>query len=125
MGEQTKSINEWIRNPDFTHVHLVCLPEELPVTESIELYRQLKSEFGITPSFYLNKISGLKQEDLSGLDDESSDALGAVIEMENTSREKLKAAEIKFFELPLVTLLNADDLILTIARKLDSLKRSV
>ncbi len=119
MGEQTKSINECIRNPGFTQIHLVCLPEELPVTESIELYNQLKNEFGITANFYLNKMSLLNVSDLSGLSAEAIMSLQNLLESEAWSREKLKSAGINFIELPLVTLPHADEIISTIARHLD------
>lgn len=120
MGEQTKSINEWIRNPEFMQVHLVCLAEELPITESIELFLQLKNEFGIIAKFYLNKLTGLKSEDLTSLDSESKEALEVILQSEAASKEKLNAAGIKYFELPLVTLQHPDELISTLARKLDN-----
>lgn len=118
MGEQTKSINDFIRNPDFTKIHLVCIAEELPVTESIELYRQLKSEFGITAEFYLNKMSGLTTADLSGLEADAIDSLQNLLESEKWSRDKLKAEEISFYELPLVTLPHSEDLVKTLSQHL-------
>lgn len=118
MGEQTKSINEYIRNPDFTKIHVVCLAEELPVTESIELFKQLKSEFGITAEFYLNKMSGLTPADLSGLDAEAIVSLKHLLECEQWSRDNLKSENIPYVELPLVTFPYADDLIKTLSRHL-------
>lgn len=64
MGEQSRSIDEWIRNPEFCHIHLVSLPEELPATETVELYETIKKEFGIISKVYLNKYLFLKKEDL-------------------------------------------------------------
>lgn len=118
MGEQSKSIDTYIRNNEFTHVHLVCLAEELPITESIELYNQLKAEFGITSHFYLNKISGLSSQDLSELDGEVRTSLQRVLDSEKWAREKLNAAGIPFLELSLVPSQNADILIETLADEL-------
>jgi anion-transporting ArsA/GET3 family ATPase len=121
MGEQTKSISSWIRNTDFTHVHLVCLPEELPVSESLELYERLQNEFGIKAEFYLNKISGLHGEDLHSLSAESKIALQLLLDNEKSAREKIAAAGITFKELPLIPLTNSEELVFTLAKKLGEL----
>jgi len=118
MGEQTKSINEYICNSEFTKIHLVCLAEELPVTESIELYHRLKNEFGITAEFYLNKLSGLSAADLSGLDAEAIVSLQNFLEAEKWSRDKLSSEGITFTELPLVTHPHTDEIITSIAQRL-------
>ena len=102
MGEQTKSIDGYIRDPLFTEVHIVCLAEELPVTESVELYQQLKSEFGIVSHFYLNKMSGLSIDELNELHGDVKISLLNVVEAENRARIKLQNAGIKWIELPLV-----------------------
>ena len=111
MGEQSKSIDSWIRNPEFTEVHLVCLPEELPVSESIELYRELKSEFGIEAHFYLNKLSLLSVDDVASLDTEARESMELMVQNENLSRIKIQNAGIKFKELPLVAKQDSEELI--------------
>jgi anion-transporting ArsA/GET3 family ATPase len=103
MGEQSRSIDEYIRNPNFTSVHLVCLPEELPVSESIELYRQLQKEFGIKAHFYFNKMSELTDDDLKNLPEAEKSSLQNLIDNENSARQKISEAGIEFIELPLVT----------------------
>lgn len=121
MGEQSKSIDSWIRNPDFTEVHIVTLPEELPITESIELYEQLKKEFNINAKMYLNKISGLNESDLTGLSEEAQDSLKNILTSEAIARAELKKAHIKFIELPLITSLDIEVLIKTLASHLEAL----
>ncbi len=111
MGEQSKSIDAWLRNPDFTQVHIVTLPEELPTSESIELFQQLKKEFNIEAKVYLNKISGLTSGDLSELTPEAKDSLQNILESEAKSRIQLKKAGINFIELPLVPSLKSETLI--------------
>jgi len=55
MAEQSRSIMKVIRDPQITKVHLVCLPEELPVQESLELARDLKELIPNEPRLWLNK----------------------------------------------------------------------
>jgi anion-transporting ArsA/GET3 family ATPase len=85
MGEQSRSIDSWIRNPDFIQIHLVSLAEELPMTESVELYKQLLSEFKIKPQFYLNKITDLNKEDLKNVNPEFKEDLEVFIENEKNA----------------------------------------
>ncbi len=55
MGEQSRSIDKVLRDPQICQYYLVCLPEELPVRETEELFAQLKADYGITPNIILNK----------------------------------------------------------------------
>lgn len=115
MGEQSKGIDQWIRNHDFTEVHIVCLPEELPASESIELYNQLKSEFGIESKFYLNKLWNLSAADLNGIPKLPASALDGTIATENLVRKKLQDAGIIFKELPLVASIEPEEIIKKLA----------
>lgn len=60
MGEQSRDIEAVIQNENICHYHIVSLPEELPVQETIELYSDLKKEFKIKPRVYLNKVINSK-----------------------------------------------------------------
>ena len=88
------------------------------MSESIELYNQLKSEFSITSKFYLNKMSGLKTEDMSGLAAETKSSLQRLIDNETSAREKLEAAGISFIELSLVPSQDVETLITTLSSEL-------
>jgi anion-transporting ArsA/GET3 family ATPase len=111
MGEQTRSIDRWIRDPDFTQIHIVTLGEELPITETVELYEQIKKEFKLIPKVYLNKTLGLQKKDLDDLKSELKKDFQFVIDEENKARKILQKNNIKFIELPLVASTDAEKLI--------------
>lgn len=69
MGEQSRKIRDVVSDSKFTSVYIATLPEELPTEEAVELYRDLKSEFGIEAKVFLNRF--LEGE----LDPEVSDPL--------------------------------------------------
>lgn len=56
MGEQSRSIDRYIRDKNFCHYHIVTLPEELPIKEAVELKQQLKSEYDVDAELILNKL---------------------------------------------------------------------
>jgi len=103
MGEQSRGIDKWLRNPDFTEVHLVTLAEELPVTETIELALQLQSEFGIQSKIYLNKLLQLTPADLEKIPPAASDIFYPVAEQEKLFAHQLQKTGLPVFQLPLVT----------------------
>lgn len=111
MGEQSKGIDACIRDPGFTEVHIVTLAEELPITEGIELHQQLKKEFNITAKMYLNKISGLVAADLKDLSGVACTSFEDILVAENSAREELQRADIRFIELPLVASINVNEII--------------
>lgn len=102
MGEQSRSIDRWLRDTSFTEVHLVTLAEELPITETIELYKDLKKEFGLTAKVYLNKISCISWSDISSLSDQMKEHFSFLVKNEEWSRTELEKNKIKFYEIPLV-----------------------
>ncbi len=111
MGEQSRGIDKWIRDHDFARLHIVTLAEELPITETIELYQTLKKEFGLTAAVYLNKMTGLEKSDLAKLKPEVSEIMAGIIENERLAVKKLTDAKIKFIELPLISSLDPEVLI--------------
>jgi anion-transporting ArsA/GET3 family ATPase len=111
MGEQSKSIDACIRNPEFTEIHIVTIAEELPITEAIELFKQLKSEFKITAHIYLNKVSNLKKTDIEDLPASAQESFQEIIEKEEWSRAELKKLNTPWVELPMIPELNTDKLI--------------
>ncbi len=111
MGEQSRGIDSWIRNTDFTEIHIVSLAEELPMTESLELFLQLESEFNIRPKFYLNKLSGLVDADLKNLSAAAKNDLGLIIENENKAISLLRKNKIEFVKLPLVPTISPKTLV--------------
>lgn len=115
MGEQSRSIDRWIREPTFTEVHIVTLAEELPMTEAAELYLQLGSEFKINPKMYLNKMSSLNEKDLQKLDLSLKEEFQNILQQENKARAFFKKKNINFTELPLVTSIESKTLVLQLS----------
>lgn len=100
MSEQSRSIDKWIRNPDFTFIHIVTTAEDYAVTETLELAKVIQSEFKISPKIYLNKTSGLT---ISSVNNSDETVLTDLVERENLARQQLQAAGFKFLEIPLNT----------------------
>lgn len=102
MGEQSRNIDQYLRNPHFTEIHLVTLAEELPIAESIELYNQIKKEFGITAKVYLNKLCKIDEKEVLNLTPEMQQHFSFVLKNENWSRRELEKNKISYLEIPLV-----------------------
>ncbi|MES2802564.1 MAG: arsenical pump-driving ATPase [Bdellovibrionota bacterium] len=111
MGEQTRSIDQWIRNPEFCHVHLVSLPEELPATETAELYHTLKKEFGLTPKVYLNKYFFLKKEELKNEPEGVKNYFTNVLEQQELAEKIFKENKIRYVPVPLIPEIETDKLL--------------
>ncbi len=118
MGEQSRGIDRWIRDPDFTEIHIVTLPEELPITEAVELYHQIKKEFKLTPKVYLNKILGLSEVDLKNLEPVMKKDLLLTIEEEENARNTLKKNKVSFTELLLIPTIKSENLVEELAGRL-------
>lgn len=64
MGEQSRSIDQVLRNPEHCEYVIVCLPEELPTRETLELAEKLQNQFGIQPRVVLNRcLAGEESEE--------------------------------------------------------------
>lgn len=111
MGEQTRSIDQWIRNPEFCHVHLVSLPEELPATETAELYHSIKEEFGLTPKVYLNKYFFLKKEELKNEPESVKKYFTNMLEQQELAENIFIDQKIKFTPVPLIPEINTEKLL--------------
>lgn len=110
MGEQSRKIEEILFKSNLCHFHIVCLPEELPIQETLELHQQLRTEFEIEAQIILNKVvkTFLRTEDLRALtvDSESSafvEFLEVQIDRTRSALDKLTQAggqnpkQISFF----------------------------
>lgn len=56
MGEQCLSIQKVLSNPEHCEYKIVTLPEELPVTEALELDQTLQQEFQVEADIICNKV---------------------------------------------------------------------
>jgi len=108
MGEQSRSIDQWIHNPEFTEIYIVTLSEELPITETIEMFHQLKKEFKLTAKVFLNKVLNLTKTDLETLDSSIKTDLQNTFADEENARKLLKKNGISFSEIPLITSIDTE-----------------
>lgn len=108
MGEQSRSIDAIIRDPNICRTHVVSLPEEMPVKETEELVAALQADFGMKPEIILNKMIDIP--DLSG---SASAKDSAFVHFLRTARERQQEMlqRLKALNLPLrtVPLLTEDD----------------
>lgn len=75
MGEQSRNIDACLRNEEICRYHIVSLPEELPLKESLELSERLQNEFAVLPELIMNKILqvSVSNEELTEAGEENSD----------------------------------------------------
>ncbi len=116
MGEQSRSIDKWIRDPEFMNIHVVTLAEELPITETLELCHSLEKLFQIKPKIYLNKLLNISKTDILKLESKAQDILLSELESENTARTLLKSNHLDFIELPLVTSLDTTEILTSLLK---------
>jgi anion-transporting ArsA/GET3 family ATPase len=55
MGEQSRSIVRVLKNPAVTRIYVTMIPEELPVTEGLELAKDIHQELQQKPELILNR----------------------------------------------------------------------
>lgn len=115
MGEQSRSIAQWIKNSEFCFIHIVCLPEILPTTETIELYQNCQKQFGITPKVYLNKFHQLTTDDLVELSPEQRSLWQEKLNAQEKSIQMLTENKISFQNIPFVPQTQSLELIQQIA----------
>lgn len=118
MGEQSRAIDHWVRNSDFTEIHIVTLSEELPITETIEMFEQLKKEFNLTAKVILNKVLDLNLADLKDLDHSIKIDLENRLADEERARVLLREHDISFVEIPLITSVDSDEITKKVSEQL-------
>jgi anion-transporting ArsA/GET3 family ATPase len=55
MGEQSRSITKVLKDPACTRIYVTMIPEEMPVTEALELARDIQAELEQAPRLILNR----------------------------------------------------------------------
>ncbi len=56
MGEQSRSVEKVLKDPNHCSYFVVSLPEELPVQEAIELSEGIKKILGVSPVHLFNRL---------------------------------------------------------------------
>ncbi|MFN3454374.1 MAG: ArsA-related P-loop ATPase [Pseudobdellovibrio sp.] len=115
MGEQSRSIDKWLHDSKYCHIHIVSLPEELPATETVELFRAIKKEFGLESKVYLNKYFDLNLEQLKNEPLEVGTHFVNIVEQQTTAQKILSDAGIKYTLIPLITEADTQKLIIKAA----------
>jgi anion-transporting ArsA/GET3 family ATPase len=111
MGEQSKSIDKWIRNPSFCNIHIVTLPELFPTTETLELFHTCVKSFGLTPMIYINKYLPFTSEDLVELNPAARSYLQEQLEAQEAVKATFRAEGISFIPIPWIPELSTRPLI--------------
>ncbi len=111
MGEQSRSIDKYLKDPNFTEIHVVTTSEELPITETLELCKSIEDFFNLKPKVYLNRLFNLSVKDIEILPAQAQDFLQLQIENEVLAKKTLKKNGLTFTELPLVDSLNSEEII--------------
>jgi anion-transporting ArsA/GET3 family ATPase len=67
MGDQSRAILQTLKDPKLTRVYVTVVPEELPVTEGLELARDIQAELEQDPHIIFNRRleCPLRKEQLS------------------------------------------------------------
>ncbi len=69
MGRESRRIHEVLIDSSKCSYVIVALPQELPRVETLELFHQIREEFGVVPKVYCNKILSppLSESELEGI----------------------------------------------------------
>lgn len=109
MGEQSRGIDASTRDPELCRFHIVTLPEELPVKESLELLERLRADFSVSAEVIMNKVilTKIPMEVLTEVQSEVSDLgkfahyIGFQVEHQKMMLEKVGAVAQKTQVVPL------------------------
>lgn len=105
MGEQSRSITRVLKNPAETTFYVAMIPEEMPVTEGLELARDIQSEIEQTPKIVLNRWleSPLKAEQLQPFAGHDFAAyLGQLLDRQEGALAQIKTRGFPVVKLPWV-----------------------
>lgn len=105
MGEQSRSIQNVLSNPEQTKYLVVTLLEELPISETIELCDDLKKWFNVRPKIVANKYFTTAQEIPSQVSSDLAPLLEYVSTMVSRSAsgmEQLKKTKLEIETAPIV-----------------------
>lgn len=100
LANHARSLVEWLQNPEEVAVQLVSMPEEMPVTETLETAALLEEKLGMDVSTvlvnkaYSRSIDMPERKDLEALPLEERDELRRMVDFYN-SRQKLQRAHIE------------------------------
>ncbi len=103
MGEQSRSIVRTLQDPKLTRFYVTMLPEEMPVTEGLELARDIQAEMDQSPVFILNRWlnSPLNREQLDRFKGHAfAEYVSTVLERQATQKKLLESRGVQPVILP-------------------------
>ena len=124
MGEQTRGIVAVMKNPELVKMYVAALPEELPVTEGLELARDIQSELEQTPTLLFNRWleSPLSENQLKPFaGHEFADYLLWQLERQDRMKQMVEARGLPIFILPWVFADTPAEKIRALASRLEAL----
>lgn len=102
LAGHARQVLEWLKDPSEVAIHLVCLPEEMPVNETIETTRMLEQKLRMDVAhIFLNMVYPPPAEDprlaamiegLSGPGDVKSDTAGSGAVLDDATAQSLYEA---------------------------------
>lgn len=98
MGEQSRAIVRVMKDPKLTRFYVTLTPEELPVTEGLELARDIQSELEQTATIVMNRWleAPLSQKQLQRFAGHAfADYLSALLERQNGARGTVESRGLK------------------------------
>ncbi|MFP5518809.1 MAG: arsenical pump-driving ATPase [Bdellovibrionia bacterium] len=99
MGEQGRGILKTLQDKELCEYHIVTLPEELPLKETLELKAQLESEFGVIPKIYLNKAFNV-HDNFRFPESDFGEYLKFQVSKTKFAQDYLNEKQISFTEIP-------------------------
>ena len=124
MGEQSRSIVATLKNPEHTRLYVTVLPEEMPVTEGLELARDIQRELEQTPKIVLNRWleSPLKAEQLHPFAGHDFAAyIAHMLDRQNGAHAQIKSRGLPTVQLPWVFKDSPPEKIRALAARLEGL----
>lgn len=123
MGEQSRTITAVVKNPAETRLYVTVVPEEMPVTEGLELARDIQNELEQTPRIVLNRWfeSPLKSEQLQPFAGHDFAAyLGHLLERQEGALAQINARGFPLVRLPWVFTENVSEKIRLLAGRMEA-----
>ncbi|MBX3020710.1 MAG: P-loop NTPase [Bdellovibrionales bacterium] len=124
MGEQSRAIVAAMKNPEQVRYYVVMIPEELPVTEGLELARDIQNELEQQPHLVLNRWleSPLRLEQLKAFHGHGfADYLSVLLERQNHSCKTAESRGLPFARLPWLFTNNVSERIAKLAPHMEAL----
>lgn len=118
MGEQSRAIVKVLKDPKLTRFYVTMIPEDLPVTEGLELARDIQAEMEQQPTLILNRNleCPLSLEQLSPFEGQNfADYLSVLLKRQKDARQTIESRGLPSCILPWVFSNQATDKVRTLA----------